>query len=667
MPLARVSLKSGIVKDETPLASRPQWTDGDKIRFWRDRPQPVGGAEVACVDTFTGKCRGLLAWKANDQKAYGAVGTHTKLYAFYGGRLYDITPIRSTGSLGAGPLATTSGSATITVTHTSHGAATGDTVYISGATSVATVQVGVVSPSLTGAFTTTSGSPTVVVADTAHGLANGDIVDISGGSAVGGITLSGTYTVFVLDADSYQVQHTANASSTATGGGSPTTKYFKPYTLTKVDANSYTITASSTANATTTGGGGSIDVKYELTVGNENGSGGGGYGIGGFGSGGYGIGADPSAAFARTWSLAQWGEYLIANPRGGGVYEWQLNLSKRAAVVTNAPTAVYGVFVTTERILVTLQRSQVQWSDQEDNTAWTPSATNKAGDFPIAGGVAGKAGTQQNLIWTDRGLYAMRFNGDPGLVFSFLQLGADCGLMGPNAVMEKDGFAFWCGVNKQFYAYDGGSVRTVDSGVRDFFFDDVAPAQDEKIYVGTNSQFDEVWIFYPSETDSSGSPNLECNRYLTWNWKQGHWSVGSWARSAWMDRSGLGNPVAADTSGVLYFHEAGTGEAGSALNAYVTSSPFEMQQGDQYLDILKYHCDFERLAVGVYLTVVTQEYPNAAGTSNGPFLITPSSETVDFRASGRQAYITYTSASDANAFWRLGDVRFEIQPSGRRR
>jgi hypothetical protein len=55
-------------------------------------------------------------------------------------------------------------------------------------------------------ITVTDGSSIVTITDTAHGLSVGDIVYFSGATAVGGITLSGAYTVAsIIDANTYTI------------------------------------------------------------------------------------------------------------------------------------------------------------------------------------------------------------------------------------------------------------------------------------------------------------------------------------------------------------------------------------------------------------------------------------------------------------------------------
>lgn len=69
-------------------------------------------------------------------------------------------------------------------------------------------------------LTTTSGSPSVKVTQSSHGASVGDTVIVSNATAVGGITPNGSFTVVsVIDANNYTYNFTSNATSSAGPGG----------------------------------------------------------------------------------------------------------------------------------------------------------------------------------------------------------------------------------------------------------------------------------------------------------------------------------------------------------------------------------------------------------------------------------------------------------------
>ncbi len=67
---------------------------------------------------------------------------------------------------------------------------------------------------------------TVTVTHTAHGKATGDIANFFGATAAGGLTIAGPYAITVLDVDTYTIEARANATSTTTGGGTAVSVYY---------------------------------------------------------------------------------------------------------------------------------------------------------------------------------------------------------------------------------------------------------------------------------------------------------------------------------------------------------------------------------------------------------------------------------------------------------
>lgn len=170
--LKEVRFKAGIVAGHTDLTARPHWTDSDRMRFIRGRPHKIGGWIKYISTSFVGKARGMIGWADNTNELWLAFGTNEKLYAVQGDDLYNITPLRDSGTLGLDPFTTTASSMQVSVAHTAHGVIAGDHVFFTGAT------------------------------------------------AVGGITIDGEYTVTsVTDANTYVITHSTAATSSATGGG----------------------------------------------------------------------------------------------------------------------------------------------------------------------------------------------------------------------------------------------------------------------------------------------------------------------------------------------------------------------------------------------------------------------------------------------------------------
>jgi len=173
----QLKFRPGIDRSNTRYAREGGWYDCNKVRFFYETPQKIGGWVKFNGSTLNGYARALHSWVTLAGVNYLAVGTTKKYYVEDDGTLYDITPLRSTASI--------------------------------------------LNP-----ISVSSGSPTVTISDVAHGASVGDLVVVSGAAAVGGITVSGEYEVATVPtADSYTITHTSNASSTTSGGGTVTFDY----------------------------------------------------------------------------------------------------------------------------------------------------------------------------------------------------------------------------------------------------------------------------------------------------------------------------------------------------------------------------------------------------------------------------------------------------------
>ena len=128
-----------------------------------------------------------------------------------------------------------------------------------------------------------------------------------------------------------------------------------------------------------------------LSAGREDAAAATGYGGGLYGQEFYGTPRLEAARIdpATSWAMQPWGEYLVAcNRDDGKIYEWQLNASAVAAVLSNAPTNNQSIVVTEERFLLALgaggNSRKVQWCDRENNTVWTAKRDQRSGRPDVA-------------------------------------------------------------------------------------------------------------------------------------------------------------------------------------------------------------------------------------------------------------------------------------------
>ena len=361
---------------------------------------------------------------------------------------------------------------------------------------------------------------------------------------------------------------------------------------------------------------------------------------------------------ATTWSLDNWGEYLVGcSVEDGTLWEWQLDTATPAQAIANAPTNNLGLMVTEERFLFALgangEPRKVQWCDRENNTLWAPDATNEAGDIELQTRgqiMAGVRTRGQALILTDIDAHSANYIGPP-FVFGFEQVGTSCGLISRNAAIPTDNGVFWMG-QRGFFLYDGTTVQELPCDVHDLVFDDINPSQISKVWAMSLGQQGEVWWFYPS------SASNEIDRYVALDFKEGHWMTGSLSRTCGVDRGVFKYPLMADADGDLIDHEIGVNYDGASV--YAESGPISIGNGDQIMAVRNLIPD--ELSQGeVSVTFKTRFHPNDVERSYGPYSM---SNPTSVRFQGRQVRMRVEGEQLAN--WRAGVMRVDAVARGGR-
>ena len=265
-------------------------------------------------------------------------------------------------------------------------------------------------------FAATNGSSTITVTDTNHGAVTNDFVTFSGAA-----TLGGNVTAAVLNQE-YQILLVTGTNT---------------YTITAKDTDGATVTANSSDSGN---GGSSVVGAYQINVGLDTYVSSSGWGVGPWSSGTFGSASPTSATNQlRLWTHDNFGENLIINPRGAGIFRWVENngTSTRALDLSGisganlVPTVALQVLTSeTDRHLVVLGADPISsgsrtgnldpmlvaFSDSENELDFEPTATNSAGSVRLSTGsfiVGGIKSRQEILIWTDTSLYSMNFIGPP--------------------------------------------------------------------------------------------------------------------------------------------------------------------------------------------------------------------------------------------------------------
>jgi hypothetical protein len=687
MPHAALKLIPGVDENRTPALNEAAISYSNLIRFVPDRQglglvQKLGGWTTYYPNSIGSIVRCLWAWEDTNAHSYLAVGAEASLSYITSGEQYTITP-RTLTTNPAVSLSTVSGSSTVTITDTGSSITSYDSVYVETPIAVGGL---VISGLYQCSNPTLAANNYKITAVDALGVPiNATSTVTNGGTIVSFSTTNGSAVVTVtLTNHGYsQYQNFAVLVSTTLGG---VTLYGNYQITSIIDANNFTIIADNTASSTVTNqaiNGGNARYVYYIGIGPlPLGT---GYGIGGYGRGGYGTGtvnpSNGSAITATDWTLDNWGETLISCPLNGGIYEWSpLTGYSVSSLIPNSPILNAGIVVAMpQRQLIawgsTFTGVQdpllIRWCDVNDYTVWIGTVTNQAGSYRIPKGsriVSCIQAAQQTLIWTDIGLWAMQYVGLP-YVYQFNEIGTGCGLIGRKAAASMSGKVYWMG-QSQFYELAGSGPTPIPCPIWDVIFQDLDTTNLDKIRIAVNSRFGEVSWFYPTKGNGG-----EINAYVKYNTILNQWDYGNLARTAWINESVLGPPIGAGTDQYIYQHETSQNIAVNGVNNLPMSSSFQtgyfvISEADLKMFIDQVWPDMKWGYFGgtqnaqVQMTFYVTDYAGQTPTAYGPYNLTESTQFISPRFRGRLVSIKISS-DDVNSFWRIGNMRYRLQPDGK--
>ena len=791
MPFTKISPEAGLVTDGTRYSAKGGWFDSDKVRFRKGFAEKIGGWARYVSSRYVGISRKIHDWVTDSGNAYIGVGTTNKLYVNQGSTYHDITPLRSSVTLGTNPIATVDETAVVTISHTSHGAVIGDYVTIASATATG------------GIGTSSLNTEHRIVALGAPDGSNPDdkyrIVcnaqATSTVSAGGGTSATAAYQINV-GLDEY-VRASGWSSGTwgagtwgsASGIGQASqlrlwsidnfgddmlacVRQGNVFYWDESDGTSTRAVALSdrTRRTITLAGSTPIAVTNTSSIITVTDKGGHGAGVGDkvtF-SGAAAVGGVLAASINKEHTIASTptkttftvdtGDAASSTTTGGG-----------SSVVATYKAGVYYTPVAALQVMMsdvarhvicfgcnpigstTINPLFVRWSTSENAAQWQPLSTNSAGGQELSSGseIIGALMTRQEiLIFTDVGIQSMRYVGSP-FYFSFTEAARGMSMVSPNAAVNANGRVFFMD-RGSFYSYTG-TAQKLSCPVLSTVFDDFDEEQAFKVTAGSNPDFGEVIWMYPSK-----SGNGENDRYVIYNYESDIWYYGTLERGTWnhaatkvyplastIYNQDLGeNPITtttdatsnvtvaatahgliagdtfrltgasatggleavllnnehtvvsvtddtivftiADTataetagggavtlikSNVLYNHESGHDDDGSAMTAYIETGDMDLGEGDQVWAINRVIPDLvfrdAQSTDEVTISLNGHNFPGDAQSSLTSAAITSSTGQAFVRARARQVSMKVESTG-AGYGWRLGYVRLDGRTDGRR-
>jgi hypothetical protein len=697
MPLQKITLKSGVNRENTRYTNEGGYYESDNVRFRQGTPEKIGGWVRISAATFQGVCRSLWNWVTFGFQNLMGVGTNLKFYILNGGAYNDITPTQTVHTL-SGPFAVTSGSNTVIVTDATVSYANNGFVVFTPTVSVGGLSIG-------GEYQiaySTGATYTITVSGTATGGTGGGTVYavyqvntgpdyaiplVGWGAGPWGF---GAWGVGQSSSDAMRIWNQFNFGEDLIYGprGGPLYYWdasvgYQASTITMTIANPCVVTTTLnlpdlTAIVLETSGA----LPTGLLVGTT-------YYTRFVSSTTFNLSLTPTGALIIT-SGSQSGVHKIS---ARGVLVSQLNgassvpLTQIFFLVSDASRFVL-CFGTNDIGSTVVNPLLIRWSDQESVTEWSPSITNQAGSIGLSHGstiITAIQSKQEIVVFTDAALYSLQYLGPP-YVWGSQLLADNTSLAGPNAVALAAGIIYWMGVDK-FYKYDG-RLQTLNCDLLRYVYNDIDRGQFEQVYAATNEGFNEVWWFYPSNGSTKN------DSYVVYNYLENIWYYGTMARTAWLDSGLQDYPVAATYSSNLVQHELGVDDGTTAtlapITAFITSSQFDIGDGHNFAFVWRMLPDltFNGSTDGTTPSLTMQLLPlqNSGSGFNSPKSVGGDSSSAEGVVTATQTYPidldTYNgqlnirvrarqmamkiSSNTLGTQWQMGAPRIDIRPDGRR-
>jgi len=611
MPLTQLNFQPGIDTENTQTGAEGRWTDGDKIRFRKGLPQKIGGWTKFSSSYYVGVGRALEQWFALDGARYEALGTDRKIYVYASGTNSDITPIRATDNL-------------------------------------------------VNAFTTTTSSANVTISDTSHGAGVGDFVTISSTStAVGGIpaaTLDAEYEILsVTNVDAYVISSSATASSNVGPTGNCTVNYqlnIGPSVQTFGFGWGSGTWSTGTWNTPRTTSNVVLDSRLwsinnwgeDLIITQKDGS-------------------------TYEWDLSA-GTRATVVANAPTTSTLSLVSTETRHVVCMGTETTIGTSNTQDKMFIRWsdQENYNQWTPNVTNSA---GSQRIAGGSEIRCARPAK-GTV--LVWTDTTMQSMSFIGPP-FIFGFRQLGNDCGAVGLNSAIVVDDVAYWMS-DGQFFRYAGAVQEIPCSILNHVFDDinktqysQVYAGQNSNFseviwyYCSSNSEECDRYAIYNYLENSWYYGTMNRSTYQDNGVELNPLATEYFANSNVYTISNINGLT--DGRSLIYAQESGVDADGAALPAFIQSGDGDIADGETFSFINKVIPDFQNQTGNAVLTLSVKDYPNDTATVGETLTVSNTTGFLNTRIRGRQSNIKIENTAVGDN-WRFGTLRVNIKQDGKR-
>ena len=302
------------------------------------------------------------------------------------------------------------------------------------------------------------------------------------------------------------------------------------------------------------------------------------------------------------------------------------------------------------------------WCSADNLDNWVGAATNTAGSLLIREAetpirCVAQLGTGL-AVYTETQMFVVNYVGLPNIFGYQVALEGSVGAVSPNSVISVGRQNY--GVSRDgFFVTDGSSVKMIgrESGMNQFFRDQVAQSELAQIYGFDNSKENEVVWGVPIDSAS-------ITKEIYYNYKTGQWGMRDQTISAYLDRGVFHDALSADSNGVFY--SEGNTESLANPNVFAITKAHDLNDADRIKEISAIRVGKEgegnpTLSVGFSSTI------DATPTflQKDSFIIDDTFKSFPIRAAGR--YITIKIESNGSSDnWTITNLVVQGRMEGER-
>jgi hypothetical protein len=296
------------------------------------------------------------------------------------------------------------------------------------------------------------------------------------------------------------------------------------------------------------------------------------------GSGYTGLEDASSGSRATLWSLAPWGEWMLATNGNGAI-----QISKSAGSfsdLSGSPPSDTELLVTDSPFVLAMNTANggnaIEWCDEDDVETWTPAVDNSAGSlFPrelSSDIIAALSFRGRPIFLTLNELGVVNYVGPPFIYGVEVQL-QGIGVVGKHAVTVAGNALYGFGP-RGIWRSDGRSFEYMDAPqLHEYVYDDFNDRQRSKVVAWFNP-FDAMVVFhYPSRNSQ------ENDRGVAFDTRNGVWTIYSFGRSAVDRGQAFENAVIGGTEGQILYTDVETATFGAQIGRLVNDESYSVKVG----------------------------------------------------------------------------------------